>query len=424
MLWCDRNGSAPLAEGNCCEESMMPFGPSVNLTALARMPSSVGGEAVQQAGAAGGHQVGLAATAAWMRRIPGRVAAAGAVEVAQLRGTVGGAAGVVLARMAGSVGIGTAIRLRAGDDVMLVRLVARALHRLVLFGEDGGARQVVAETGGVQRIAMQVRHVARDHGAARVEPGPVADAVARIDSRLAVGSLRSQIRAPGLLAGADRFGQLLTVRIGAGQAAEVRAFAQAFAGDEETQWLGRIGGTRGVRLRRSRRLRQRGMGQAQRRDGAAHQGCFMSGHVQSLDLKSSWQDLQVRCSLPNWALIAATSPPPATVASSLASLPKLALSSAKCLPSLNTSGLALVSCQPLPCSVPAANKPPRPELAMAAMVLAARCTSSLMYWPSTEALMRPAFQATTWNTDWRHLIRFRLRRLLREHAGGTGEEGD
>jgi len=48
----------------------------------------IGREAVEQSRAAGAHQVLLAAPTAGMRRIPGRVSAAGTVEVAELRGTV------------------------------------------------------------------------------------------------------------------------------------------------------------------------------------------------------------------------------------------------------------------------------------------------------------------------------------------------
>jgi len=43
---------------------------------------SISGEAVEQAGAARGHQIRLTATSAWVRRIPRRVATAGAIMMA------------------------------------------------------------------------------------------------------------------------------------------------------------------------------------------------------------------------------------------------------------------------------------------------------------------------------------------------------
>src|ERR1700754_5148858 len=70
---------------------------------------SVRREAIQVARAAGADQVVLAAAAAPVRGVPGRVAAARAVELAQLRRGVGGAARVVAARMVGGVGVGAAV---------------------------------------------------------------------------------------------------------------------------------------------------------------------------------------------------------------------------------------------------------------------------------------------------------------------------
>src|SRR5690606_35047950 len=58
-----------------------------------------------------------------------------------------------------------------------------------------------------------------------------------------------------------------------------------------------------------------------------------------------------------------------------------------------------------PVSVPGANSEPRPELALAAMVLAALTPSSLLKLPSTLGVTRPVFQAMTWMADGRHVMR-------------------
>src|SRR6185312_5063500 len=88
-----------------------------------------------------------------------------------------------------------------------------------------------------------------DHHALDVLPWSLADAVARIDGGLAVGGLRREIGVPDL-GGAKtrRLRQRLAVVVGAGDAAEIAAIADATAGQEERG----IGG-----LRRSWRGRQK-----------------------------------------------------------------------------------------------------------------------------------------------------------------------
>jgi hypothetical protein len=51
---------------------------------------------------------------------------------------------------------GAAVRLRAGEDVVLVGLVAGAFDRLVLLRERGGPAQVVAQPRELERVAMQI----------------------------------------------------------------------------------------------------------------------------------------------------------------------------------------------------------------------------------------------------------------------------
>lgn len=214
-------------------------------------------EAVEEAGAAAALQFFLAATAAGMGRVPRGVAAAGPVEVADLDRALFGAARVVLAGMVGGIGEGAAVRLRTGQDVVLVGRIAGALDGFLLLRNCRRPAQVVAEAGAVEGVAVQVGDILGDGGAAGVVPRPVADPVAGVDRRLAVGRRRAQIGAPDLLRRTGGLGQRGAVRIGAGQAAEVGALARTDAGHEETQ-----------RLRRGRRLL--GESEAGGQQAAAH----------------------------------------------------------------------------------------------------------------------------------------------------------
>ena len=55
--------------------------------------------------------------------------------------------------------------------------------------------------------AMQIGDILSDHDALGILPGPLADAVSRIDGRLAVGRLRREVRPPGLAARAGSLRQ-------------------------------------------------------------------------------------------------------------------------------------------------------------------------------------------------------------------------
>src|SRR5215467_7683400 len=156
--------------------------------------------------------------------------------MAELRGAVA-AAGPVLTGMVGAVGVCAAIGHRTSENIVLVGLIAEALDRLVLFSECRSLRNIVAEARGLDSVAVQVGHVAGDHLAAGVIPGAVADAVASVDGGLVARSLSAEISVPGFAGGAGSagsFGELLAVRVGSGEAAEISAFARTHAGDKET----------------------------------------------------------------------------------------------------------------------------------------------------------------------------------------------
>src|SRR6185312_13678803 len=161
--------------------------------------------------------------------------------MAEHRGTLRAArpvlAGAILTRSEGG-----AVRLRARQYIMPVRFISDTVADLTFFGEVGLLGQVVAGT-------VESGDVPGDHHALDVLPWSLADAVARIDGGLAVGGLRREIGVPDL-GGAKtrRLRQRLAVVVGAGDAAEIAAIADATAGQEERG----IGG-----LRRSWRGRQK-----------------------------------------------------------------------------------------------------------------------------------------------------------------------
>ena len=119
---------------------------------------------------------------------------------------------------------GFAVRRRAGDDVMPVRLVAAAVDDLALL------RQIVLLAELVVG-AVQIVDAGGDDHALGIHPRPLADAVARVHR---AGALRRQIRMPGLGPRADRRCEILAMLVGAGKPAEIGALARPGAGDEET----------------------------------------------------------------------------------------------------------------------------------------------------------------------------------------------
>ena len=127
---------------------------------------------------------------------------------------------------------GRPVRLRAGERVMHVRRIATAVDDRALLGQRGLLGEFVI-------VAVQIVDAGRDHHAFGVLPWSAADAVARIHRRRAAGGLGAEISAPVAAAGAHGLRQVLTVLVGAREAAQVRAFAAAHAGDEERH-VGRL----------------------------------------------------------------------------------------------------------------------------------------------------------------------------------------
>ena len=90
------------------------------------------------------------------------------------------AARPVLTGMVGGIGISPAVRLRARQHIVLVRVVPETVDRLALFGKRGGFGNIVALSRRFERVAVQIAKVLSDARSLGVIPGAVPDAVPRI----------------------------------------------------------------------------------------------------------------------------------------------------------------------------------------------------------------------------------------------------
>src|SRR5262249_28158036 len=119
-----------------------------------------------------------------------------------------------------------AFRRRAGQDVMTVRCKAHARNDLAPLSQ----RRVHAK---LVIVAVQIIDVLSADFALEILPRAVANAVTRIDRRLAVGSLGAQIGVPGFSSRAVALCQFLTMPVRAFKTAEIGALAGPDAGDKE-----------------------------------------------------------------------------------------------------------------------------------------------------------------------------------------------
>jgi hypothetical protein len=107
-----------------------------------------------------------------------------------------------------------------------VRGIAAAVDDIALLGQCGLLGDVVV-------IAMQIGDILGNDHPFDVLPWTFADAVARVDRRLAVGRLSAEIGVPSVAAGSRGLRQLLANSIRPRQAAEVGALAGAGTGHKE-----------------------------------------------------------------------------------------------------------------------------------------------------------------------------------------------
>src|SRR5712671_4198907 len=182
--------------------------PLYSRTPPQRCYRSVRGKAVEPTCAASGVERWLAAALAHMHRIPRHVAAARAVRMAELgaralcrevrvRLRQGEAIrGPVVAGVIETVGVCPALGIRTGQNVMLILGALRhadAWNYLPFGVEHVRLLDVVAVA---LLVAMQIGDVAGDQHALDIEPGPGADAIARIDTRRIATLFLAQIGAP------------------------------------------------------------------------------------------------------------------------------------------------------------------------------------------------------------------------------------
>src|SRR5215210_4623703 len=169
-----------------------------------------------------------------MRTVPGFrsviVAHATAVEMSDYRRTLRAARPVLAGAILGG-SERTAVRLRSRQHVMPVRLIAGAVENITFLAQRALLGQVVG--------AVQLGDVLCDHDAFGIFPRPPADAVARIHRRLTVDGLGREVSAPRLGTGARGLRQGLAMVVGAGEATEIAAIADAVRGQEETG-IGRL----------------------------------------------------------------------------------------------------------------------------------------------------------------------------------------
>src|SRR5581483_5207155 len=111
-----------------------------------------------------------------------------------------------------------ALRVRAGQDVMFVRLIASALNWLRLLVEG-------CLLGDIDLLGVKLLDIVGDHHALGVLPWTLADAVACVDASLAARLRGAEIGVPVGAGRAGRLGQRLAVRVGTRQTTKVTALA-------------------------------------------------------------------------------------------------------------------------------------------------------------------------------------------------------
>ena len=102
----------------------------------------------------------------------------------------------------------------------MIRSIATSVHDRALFGKGVVFENLIAIP---LNISVQIRNVLCNQQPARVVPGPVADAITRIDGRLVTRSRGAEIGMPRSVSDAGCHRQCLAVGISAGKPAKVSA---------------------------------------------------------------------------------------------------------------------------------------------------------------------------------------------------------
>src|SRR5436305_251667 len=239
---------------------------------LPRSFTSIVHEAVEELRAARRLERLVAAAAGAVRGVPRlhvpRLLQAHPVVVADDGGPVAALRPVPAGRVAARRRI-HALRIGPCDDVVHVHRVAAAAHRLSLLRKRGLLVDLVL-------VRMQIGDVLRHHHAVEVLPRALADAIARVDARLAAGRRGAEIGVPVGVLRACGLRKLVAVRVRAFEAAEIGAVALPDAGDEEGHVPLRLLGILSLGLRR-RRDRCYGGGDRRRDSRELHLGSVANG---------------------------------------------------------------------------------------------------------------------------------------------------
>src|SRR5207253_8976920 len=113
---------------------------------------------------------------------------------------------------------GPAIRLRAGQRVVIVRRVTPRRDHGATLGQRGPAVELIV-------VAMQIVDAFRDDFALEILPRAASDAIARVDGDRAIHGLRAEIGPPGLAACARRLCQSLALPVRAIQSTQIGTLA-------------------------------------------------------------------------------------------------------------------------------------------------------------------------------------------------------
>ena len=150
------------------------------------------------------------------------------------------------------------LRVGTRQNVVRVHGVAAAADNLTLFGQC----RLLVDVG---RGRMQIVHALAHHHALGILPRTLADAITRVDTRVAAWRGRAQIGAPVGTGRPCRLGERCAVRVRAVETAEIGAIALADTGDKE-----RHAGLLGVHAGRQAKSRQRRSSQQPKSNPARH----------------------------------------------------------------------------------------------------------------------------------------------------------
>ena len=86
---------------------------------------------------------------------------------------------------------GAAVALRAGQNVMLIGRIAKALHQVAALVQRRLFEEIATLLRLLQRVAMQFVMIGGNDGTSGIAPRSVADAIPRIDGWLSWSCLRA-----------------------------------------------------------------------------------------------------------------------------------------------------------------------------------------------------------------------------------------